>query len=509
MVLIISRLTEGAQDVQYTSLGYTGSNFATAGCALAGVTISGGKFITGGASFVAGNKDRMLSLSSSEPYEMKMESASTWHVVLYDTDDRRAWLVDGTNALLHLTRARLSQKHLARNPQLNLEIFPYADFSHGKDAALKALGAIAANNHVLIADTSSFGQSSSAINNWGLKDIVLGYWHILEQMQDHQEMLSGPGMPIRLTDREKLEGFGFVDIISGRTAIRPRVAYLERSGRGWVDFLRQIRAITLMAKGFGELIRPTGRSNLLCKVWKQVPTGKDYLVARVAQLYDICEFEGKLDCQPLELAQGLYWHKGGHLFEPCNSRTCLERCDRVQVLLPKVTVGFKKHPEGLFEGNMEGAVVFGHSKRLPKFWPRNPKIKPFDDPNDCDAEDSRRPPISSPQSDFHDSALGTETANTEEIVKSKTAGSLSSHISPATNDNAATMSGGLNAHHDESEVGPFNSEHQIILNSPTMLFPKLRRRKGKEHIQPFSYLMENLRRGSRKGKTKKALLQAP
>jgi hypothetical protein len=434
-----------------------------------------------------------------------MESASTWNVVLYDVDDRRAWLVDGANALLHLTRARLSQKQFSKNLKLDLEKFPHADCSHGRDAALKALEAIAENNQVLIAEKPSFGQPSSAANNWGLKDIVLGYWHILEQIQDHQRLLSGAGMSIRLTDREKLEGFGFVDIISGRTAIRPRVAYLESGGRGWVDFLREIQAITLMARGFGELIRPTNKSNPLCKAWKQVPTGKDYLVARISQLHDICEFGGNAECRPLELVQGVYWHQGGQLFEPCSARACLGKCDRIQVLLPKVTLGFKKYPDGLFAGDMEGAVLFGYSRKLPKFWPRNPKSGPLDNEAACIAEDSKDLPNLSQQTTFHDSGLGTEDTDTpsDEVStrrRSKMPFSQRSDVLVPTSDSPAIISGELGDGQSNSEpsVGHFDSDNLIVLPPIAVSAPRASR-KGKAPIRNLGYLMDKLRMRSRSG----------
>jgi hypothetical protein len=104
-----------------------------------------------------------------------------------------------------------------------------------------------------------------------VKDVVLENWHILEQIQDHQKDMAGPGLQIRLTDRDKLEGFGFVDIISGTPVIRPRVATLNSSGRGWVDFTRELNAITLMARGFGEIINSARDCNKLCDRWKHVP----------------------------------------------------------------------------------------------------------------------------------------------------------------------------------------------------------------------------------------------
>jgi hypothetical protein len=186
----------GAKEINYTSLEPTGANFAAAGYTMDKASLSVGKIVTGGVTFARGNKDSCLLLDAPAPYSEKMDSASTWHVVLYDIEDRRAWLVDGANALLHLTRARLSQKRFARSMKPDLEKFPYANLADGKDAALNALEKIGSQNQALVAEK----QSSVLTITWGLKDIVLGFWHILEQIHDHKKVLSGTGVPLRITD---------------------------------------------------------------------------------------------------------------------------------------------------------------------------------------------------------------------------------------------------------------------------------------------------------------------
>jgi hypothetical protein len=300
-------------------LRFTGSNLAGPGCTLEKITISGGKFITVGGTFTLGIKDTSLRLSGLHPYERQVHEAGRINVILYDVDDRRALLVDGANALLHMTRAALSLDESLDNPLLDIKEFSHADPNHGENAAIRALKQIGVKNPILIRDTPMFGQSSPAELKWGLKELVQAHWHILEQIQDYQTVQSGPGIPLRFTDRDKLEGFGFVDIVSGEPNIRPRVAILNSSGRGWVDFARKIRAITLMARGLGELMKPSLTSQQLCRTWNHVPKGQDYLAARVCQLRQICEKFGSIRERSLELVQDLYWHQGGKLFSPART----------------------------------------------------------------------------------------------------------------------------------------------------------------------------------------------
>ncbi|KAE8442926.1 hypothetical protein EG329_002530 [Mollisiaceae sp. DMI_Dod_QoI] len=409
-------LKTGASSNKYTDLEFTGSSFARAGCALEKVTISGGKIITAGVSFARSNKDSTLVRSALGPYEKKIYAASWMKVILYDTTDRRAWLIDGANALLHMTRAQLSRQPCCDSELLDLRKFPHPNPDSGYNAGYQSLKAIGKSNDLYIFENDpNFGQSTSVEKRWGVKDLVLENWNILEQIQDHQQDMAGPGMQIRLTDRDKLEGFGFVDIISGIPVIRPRVATLESSGRGWVDFVREINAITLMARGFGTLITPAKDCNNLCSQWQQVPKGKDYLIARADHLKSICKEMGNLNSQPLELVQGIYVHSGGALFDACSCGSNPFACDRVQVLLPKHTIGFKRKSVGLFDGDLKGAVVFGRSNRFSTWWPRNPKVGPKDSEAACIYEDDMHNAATAIREGiFRDSGVGSERTQSKE-----------------------------------------------------------------------------------------------
>jgi hypothetical protein len=374
-------------DIKYEDIDWTGSNFASAGCALEKVSISVGKIIGGGVSFVKGRKDVPIYLVRGGPYFQEIHFARNISVVLYDTRDRRAWLVDGASALLHLTRSQLSSSPYCHSNLFKLEDFHHADSKQGCFAAQKALTdprnmeiPIFEDVEILSEKTTSMRDDGTShlpdgrenlkriTRKWCFQDLVRQTYHVLELIHDNQvKALTSPMVPIKFTDREKLEGFGFMDIVSGQNDLIPRVATIKRSGRGWVDFTRSIYAITLLGRGFGELIKPAADANDLCKSWKQVPKGKDYLVACVSILKDICTRFGDRDASPLELAKGVCWHKADKLFESC---TCIygreQSCDRIQVLLPPF-LGRKSHVNPF--GEPRGAVIFGRSRRFCWSWP--------------------------------------------------------------------------------------------------------------------------------------------
>ncbi len=78
----------------------------TTDCVLEKVSITGGKFITGGATFAMGNKDTPVHVSQND-YVSKIQWISKIFVVMWDEEEKRGWLVNGTSALLHLLRASL------------------------------------------------------------------------------------------------------------------------------------------------------------------------------------------------------------------------------------------------------------------------------------------------------------------------------------------------------------------------------------------------------------------
>lgn len=65
----------------------------------------------------------------------------------------------------------------------------------------------------------------------------------------------GIGFRARSTPWRLLKGFDFMDIATDEDPLRPRMTYLIRRGKGWVDLVRAIHAVTLFGGRFGDLIK--------------------------------------------------------------------------------------------------------------------------------------------------------------------------------------------------------------------------------------------------------------
>jgi hypothetical protein len=391
-------------------------------------------------------------------------------------------LLEGHEALLHLTRTQLGY-----SPYAQSKFNPVASFRHAEPGIFTAKDALLDSKnrelsifeHVDVSlESKPEGQEERRITKrWTIENLVRQTYYVLELMHDYEARTStSSGVPLRFTARDKLLGFAFMDIVNGQSNLRPRIATLRSSGRGWVDFTRTIRAVTLIGKGFGDIFRPSSTgSNKLCKRWSSVPKGKDYLVARTSTLKQICREDGDMDSKPIELTHGIYGHGSETLFASCSCThgNILSGCDRVQVL-QESSLSSKRHPQPFHYPN--GAVVFGRNKRFPFLWSSKKEMmesEPDSEPDDSSgfqdsgfggsstspsqsaSSDSGNADASSPVSDVGSSSLdlpevvmsGTFENNTHDTTRS----------SPAAEQHEAPSSAQMHSL-QISQVGPPNSK---------------------------------------------------
>jgi hypothetical protein len=361
------------------------------GFAFEKVTISGGQFISAGASFLVGKKDNPILIRARDDYLSKLRWMSKKSVVLYDVGDRRAWMVDGVSALLHLVRASL--KHNQEDDFTDLCLFDPKDLEEASAGCLGKAAAISVlinerNKNMKLHQGADDSFQEETTNEEGkvekvtkrkttyycFKDRVDHIYHVLEQIiahQSHVESQDGVGFKIKCSPRIQLEGFDFMDIASDEDPLWPRVTTLVATGVGWVDFARAMHAITLFGRGFGELFRSSSESQL-CTHWAEVPKGHDYLAVSVPDLKDILRKRGCTLSNPWRLVDEIRWHNPEKLFEPCKSSKKSRTpkcCERVQVLLPSsfpsLWARSYRNPPHLED---TGAVIFGHNRKFPLRW---------------------------------------------------------------------------------------------------------------------------------------------
>lgn len=88
-------------------VGKTDLNPPSPGFAFDRVSVSGGKFVSLSFSGEIRNKDRPVRKGKESEFHKQVAWIEQRFVVLCDTTGRRAWLIDGLSALLHVVRASL------------------------------------------------------------------------------------------------------------------------------------------------------------------------------------------------------------------------------------------------------------------------------------------------------------------------------------------------------------------------------------------------------------------
>jgi hypothetical protein len=320
------------------------------------MTFGFSQYIAANATIGRGRSHHGVFHQSTPPYKRMIRQAKMSQIVLYDTRERRAWLTDGATALLHLLCCKLAAQKSLESPYSNLQDvtqqFQYADTTNpnASEAVL-----CRQENQDLLLDTDP---------DYCVKDEVRYLFERLQELRKAHDK-NPDEWQIRLTDRNRLEGYSFRDVVDDALVLGPTMVYLKESSGSWADFVRDTKAVVLMARGFGELI---SSRHSPCPSWMTVPTGKDYLVARVDLLRKIAESKGREEEFPFWLTHNTRWHKGKVIFEACSGqrrRTSDICCTRVQeIRSAKLTAGLK-FPL-LASESTQGAVVFGQNLRMPR-----------------------------------------------------------------------------------------------------------------------------------------------
>ncbi|KAF5598793.1 hypothetical protein FPCIR_2717 [Fusarium pseudocircinatum] len=254
--------------------------------------IEGGSPVTAGLMLDINKKAQPFWLQREMDYPSLLNWVKLQPIVFYDVEERRAWLVDGASALLHLVRISL---HLDINDPESAYDWVY-DPSKLKDhwpgvgsrqAALQTLKNWenrALNVYIVDKHMDSNGVPVTKYSTFGER--VKRILHSIEKLIDRQaQAASQDGLKISQTldPRRDVVGFDIVDIINPAVPIYPRIQHLNSWGHGWIDLIPTVGITALFGRGFGDLIR-ADEPGLICPSWRSVPVGKDYLAASISTM---------------------------------------------------------------------------------------------------------------------------------------------------------------------------------------------------------------------------------
>lgn len=374
--LLVTDNLPGSLNAQY-GISKTDLPRPTSGFILERVSLSVGKGVRGGVTFAPAARETPPHLVRHGNIS-RLRWISSKYVIFWDEEVKRAWLVNGTSALLHLVMGAL--EHYRTDEFRESFLFEPQHFEAPTDyspaSAIKVLTNL--NNRILKIypdkvkfDTIDLGNVDAETTFFLFDDLVDQFYHVLEQRIEYFSHLAGNnGINLKLRLRKQMEGWDFADLVSDQDAL-PRVATIPSLGYGWVDFIRSINALPIFGCGFGELLQPVP-SQSLCPQWSSLPMQRCLLAASNVDLSNIMHQFGDRKASPWLLTMDLRWLPQPHsmLGCPCQDNTtrgCQHHIEPIQTLRPATTSsqGYEQFNETL---PADGAVVFGHNKSSGRRW---------------------------------------------------------------------------------------------------------------------------------------------
>lgn len=297
----------------------------------------------------------------------RLKWISTKFFLLWDERDKRGWLINGTTALLHIVRAFLS--HAKQDNFKSAFCFDDEDLQEAK-TPFTADSAVAVllnpdNRRLKLYEEDGGGDDDEYL----LKSQIDHFYNILEQLIAYQADIAGHnGSKLGNNPRRFLEGWDFEDMAKECPTIYPRVATITGAGKGWVDFVRAIHAVTLVGRGFGDIIRPAGRDH--CDSWATLPTKRYYIASCVSDLDRLLKEAGSHQDGHALLCDNLIYHAPAAVDMPCQCRATpgRRRCEPVRTLIPSAMSTDIPCKKSFTKPQNLGAVILGYSSHFPLIW---------------------------------------------------------------------------------------------------------------------------------------------
>ncbi|RYP34301.1 hypothetical protein DL767_004295 [Monosporascus sp. MG133] len=247
-----------------------------------------------------GKRDGTCHFQRSSSYRRIVAAAERMFIALFDTGERRSYLVAASGLLLHILHHRVSSG-LGGVPASKVKIASAESFTETllKNAKLQL--------------------SSEEDDPLFLDDVVSEIWSILELLQaQSMSTEKNSKLEIHATWQERLLGYEYKAVVEDWSPMPLKELEIHKTCGGWPRLVRDVNALVLLANGFGDLIRPIDNQKILCHQWKTLPRNKDYMAVPVKVLLGLYSLAGCRQTKKRLTATNLQLHGGGtSLFQPC------------------------------------------------------------------------------------------------------------------------------------------------------------------------------------------------
>ncbi|KAL6401515.1 hypothetical protein AUP68_15388 [Ilyonectria robusta] len=341
---VISCLGRNPKDFDYAIIRNSHAEPPTSRITLDNITVGFQQIATAEANFKFMAPQSPAFFKQHRRYAAMIRLTKDARVLLYDSDDKRAWLVTADEVILHMAQYRL-----VRSPAM----------MDGQVVNIKATGPAA--------EALQSNASLTLEEGYTFQDMVKNTWAMLEFLQADLEAKKKDTSP--LWKNNFLSGYEFRACAEEASSFTIRQLKLDRSAADWASLVRSINALVLFGRGFGELLKPgVGGEIGLCPRWRTLPRCRDLMATSVKvlqQLYDEVPAEGP---RRYLASSKLEWHRGDSLlFESCIPPLDSCYCQRAQRIVPGYSLTRLKPPGDLAP---DGGVVFGDCRKEHKLMKR-------------------------------------------------------------------------------------------------------------------------------------------
>lgn len=315
-----------------------------------------------GANFVIPKKNATRFMDIKQQLENRLRFSIVQPILIYDTLDRRGWMIPTACLLLHMMHLRLRElsKSLGalENDSANM---PYSTTSgEGGRQAYDILTKYMSQNAA-----SALGPSKV----W--EDTLAQLYIALDTFLSETRTLRRDSFPAQSSE---ICGFELMDAVRAENPFRYNQRRIEKESGGWAQIADLVGHV-LFCRGLGNAIVPGAEANVLCRNWSSLPRDSDYLAAYIPCIMDLFNRQGKHESN-----ERLNERIRRDLYQNCCHKET-SRCFHLQIYSDianparrskrsvKRHSRSKQHREGELPLDDTGAIIFGKTTRVLKEFP--------------------------------------------------------------------------------------------------------------------------------------------
>ena len=371
----VSKVTLGTHEANVVDVGWSDPSAKQQRMKFSGVSLgvaSSGLGIFGpsaSANFTLASNCQPRFVDTKQTLQDRLNLSIVRPVLLYDTSEKRAWLVPTVCLLLHMMHLRLRElsKYDKSSTEENITNMPMAEI--GGDGARKAYNVL--TQFLESGTVTSLGSSK----DW--TDTLARFYICLDMALNESINM----MKTSSSERNNIFGFELMDIVLSESPFRFTERKVEKQSGGWTQLAHHVGYV-LFCSGLGNAIMPGIGGNELCPKWSSLPSNFDYLAAYVPCLIDVLQRQG-LHKSSQRLLNAT---PDSTLYGNCHRRES-SKCRHMQTYESIVNAlqndqernldgaasshAVRSHNQQILPTEDIGAVVFGKMTKLQKSYPEN------------------------------------------------------------------------------------------------------------------------------------------